>query len=128
MAISSSNNELVHFGVKGMRWGVRKTYVDKVNKTTARLQRVSSGKGSTFDKVATVGWGGGLHGGVSNLDVIKGLGAPKKVMRSAINRNEAHVARINNGKLKARDVLRVAGTLSVLDIGAGAVKGYTTKK
>lgn len=41
---------LEHFGTKGMKWGTRKRYVERLKGTAARERRVATGTGSFKDK------------------------------------------------------------------------------
>lgn len=108
-----SLDELAHFGVKGMKWGVKKAYTERITKKTDRFDRVASGKGSFGDKARTLAT-------TSTHDLAAGRGLKGAAsIRSA--RDKAHLDRINNGHAKLKDVLRMVGTVSNRDIGKGLV-------
>jgi hypothetical protein len=95
---------LAHFGVKGMRWGVRRE--NRIN----RLERVGSGKGSTLDNIRVAS--GELssksmrrHGGVA------GAAANKAANMRAVD------ARVASGRGTARDFVSRHGGDRYIDTG-----------
>lgn len=93
---------LAHYGVAGMKWGVRK------DKRLARLQRVGSGQGSKLDNLRVLG-------GTSAANLIgnKGLkGAAKKKAENLA----AHRDRLMKGEATAKDILKVAADFRVIDL------------
>lgn len=100
-------DELAHYGVKGMRWGVRKARTGDLNAKASRHERVAAGKGSLTDKAVTLG-GSSLY----NL-ARRGL----KGEAARRGRNErAQIERLATGKAKATDILRAYGTVSVYSL------------
>jgi hypothetical protein len=104
--------ELLHFGVKGMKWGVKKAYIDRVSKRTSHFGRVADGTASKGDKVRTVlttpfkdmALGGGLKGGAARVDA----------------RVKDHLDRVEKGKKNLKDTLALVSGVSVGDIVKGA--------
>lgn len=106
--------ELAHYGVKGMKWGVRKARTGDLNVRASRLERVAAGKGSVRDKVVSLG-GSSLH----NLAVNRGL---KNESRRRAANYRAQEKRLATGKAKALDVLKAYGTVSVYGLAGAANK------
>lgn len=104
--------ELLHFGVKGMKWGVKKAYIARVSKNTAHFGRVADGTASKGDKVRTalttpfsdMAKGGGLKGGAARVDA----------------RVKDHLDRVDKGKKTLEDTLKLVAGVSVGDIIKGA--------
>ena len=96
---------LAHYGVKGMKWGVRKA------SQADSLRRVSQGKGSTADKVRSVG-------GMSTLDVMRGGGSIKKAAGKKADRIEGKISK-NESKRTQKEAAKTAK--------AAAKKQYTDK-
>lgn len=100
--------ELAHYGVKGMHWGVRKARTGDIQVTTNVLDRVASGNGSVRDKTFAA-----ITARPKNL--IKGRG----IKGEAANRSaelKAHANRLATGKATAKDVLRAYGNASLISI------------
>jgi hypothetical protein len=112
-------SEIVHYGVKGMKWGVRKSYTDKVDAKAARFRRVAEGRGSAVDKLKT-------YGTTTNLDLARGLVKGKGyrgfkgAARFRAEDAEAHSARIKAGEATTKDILQMAGHISLADVARGA--------
>lgn len=106
--------DLTHYGVKGMKWGVKKGRTGDLHVKASRHERVAAGKGSLRDKAVTLG-----GSSVYNLAArgLKGEAARR-------GRNErAQIERLATGKAKATDILKAYGTTSVY-----SVVGSTRKK
>ena len=112
---SPSPGELVHYGVKGMKWGVRKARTGDLNVRASRNERVAAGKGSLTDKVVTLG-------GSSAARLITSGGLKKEAARRAADKR-AQIERLSTGKAKASDVLRAYGTVSVASLVGSMFKG-----
>lgn len=109
-----SLDELIHFGKKGMRWGVRNVHLAKVEKATKRLDAVASGTATKRQVLGTA-----LNTPIPQL-VTKGLKGSSAANSAAL---KAHAARIETGNMKIRDGLAMYGSLSVSDlVKAGRVK------
>jgi hypothetical protein len=104
--------ELVHHGVKGQRWGVRRAYLNRVSRTAARNRRVGEGSGSAKDKFQT-------HLTTSNYRLSKSRSYKKAALDRATSA-EDHVRRIENGQTTVRDVLRYTGGVRITDIVRGS--------
>lgn len=108
-----SPEEILHFGKKGMKWGVRQRYLASVQSRGARQRRVATGRGSVGDKAKT-------HLTTSNLSLIRAAKAGKPGFKGAAlvraQRSEAHAARIKAGKMTTHDLLRMAGSITMKDI------------
>lgn len=104
--------ELLHFGVKGMKWGVKKAYVNRVSKQTAHIGRVAEGTGSKVDK-ARVALGASAH------DLAKGRGL-KGAATLKNDRIQGHLDRVEHGKKTLKDTLALVGGVSFTDIAKGA--------
>lgn len=115
--MTHANEELTHYGVKGMKWGVRKktelgrvrgALLDQNQRDTAVLTRAREGRSKGIGEKYSRGVGIVLSGGKKrynkNADrMLTGLAEQKK--------------RLEHGKLKAGDVLQFAGRTSILELG-----------
>lgn len=106
--------ELTHYGVKGMKWGVRKARTGQLNTRASRNERVASGKGSLGDKVVTLA-------GSSTARLVTSGGLKKEAARRAKNKR-AEIERLATGKAKVTDILKSYGTVSALDLAVAARK------
>jgi hypothetical protein len=110
-----SPGELAHYGVKGMKWGVKKARTGDLRKGTILLDKVAAGKGTPLENMAVIQssrWkdlsikNGGFRGGAAR--------------RSA--ELKAEHDRIANGKATTKDMLRAYGGVSIFSIAASAHK------
>lgn len=99
---------LLHYGKKGMKWGIRKAHQIKVSERAARSRRVAEGKGSKLD-VARVA------ARTSGYDLVKGRGFKGAALNSA-KREEQHIQRITSGRSTVRDILKESGGILFLNI------------
>lgn len=107
-----SPEELIHFGKKGMKWGVRKSYLDSVSKRGAQQRRVAEGKGSLGDKLKV-----GLTTSGLTIGRAKKRGVSPAMERAI--RTEEHIARIKAGKATTHDILRAIGSTTMPDLKRG---------
>ncbi len=111
-----SLEDLMHYGVKGQRWGVRNVHLEKVKKATDKLDRVASGTASTREKLS-------VAARTSLLDL-----ATQGGLKGASAKNSQilkdHAARVEAGKSTIRDGLLVYGGVSARDL----VKAASIKK
>lgn len=99
--------ELVHYGVKGMTWGVRKARTGQLDDHATRLEKVAAGKGKLGDK----------HYALTRTSAV---GAARRGLKkqSAIEAQKARseIERLATGKAKISDVLRAYGSANVTDV------------
>lgn len=98
----TSKDYLEHFGVKGMRWGVRR------DRRAQNLVNVGQGKGTATQKLRA-------YGTTSPLDVVRGRGF-KGGARIRGQRQLARNKRIRNGEASVRDRLVYVGGTKYQDI------------
>lgn len=104
-------DDLAHFGVKGMKWGVRrgreKTGVGRIRGAAAQSLRDEARRRNTASKLGFLS----SHAyGLTKGNPLRGKRGQAKVAR----KQEEAAARILAGKTKARDLLRVLGQETLL--------------
>ncbi len=104
--MSDNGTSLVHYGVKGMKWGVRKAYTGRLNVRASRAERVASGKGTLRDKAVTLG-------GMTPYGAIKSRGSLKKDAARRAKNLRAQEKRLATGKAKTADLLKAYGTFAI---------------
>jgi hypothetical protein len=106
-------DELIHYGVKGMKWGVRKAHTGNLNKAASRLERVASGNGSLRDKI-----------GAASTSSVYGL-AKRGLKGNSAHRAEkirAAEKRLATGKAKVGDILNAYGSANLITLALAAHK------
>lgn len=113
--MSRSEDEIVHYGVKGMKWGVRKggnrvrgALSDQNQRATAVLTRARENRAKGLNEKINRGTAIALSGGTKRFN--------RKVDK-ALGRLGAQKERLENGKLATRDVLQAVSGLSLLELG-----------
>jgi len=104
-------DDVVHYGVRGMKWGTRRAYASRQQRGVDILNKVASGTANKRQKVA-------VAVSSSSHDLIRGKSLKGAASRKAA-REQEHLDRVLNGKLKARDVLTMVGRVSFHDIASG---------
>lgn len=113
---------LAHFGVKGMRWGVRndskpgrvgtrQAYVNKQRQRLEPFKRVAEGKGSTLDKVA-------VSQQLTLPELVRGKGAQGGA-QLRVQGQEAFLKRLESGEARTSDILAMYGSIGLGDIIRG---------
>lgn len=103
--------DLAHYGVKGMHWGVRKGRTGDIAIATKALDRVAKGKGTALDKVAAVGHTPTLRTG----NLLRKGGLANEAARKSKDL-KAQSRRLATGKAKVSDVLKAYGTVSLTSV------------
>ena len=103
----SREEALAHFGVKGMRWGVRKgasydIHTRKVGGEVATLNRISKGKAGKLEKTAAA--------------LQSPLLLNKKVAAKKSAKLKAHLDRLESGTAKTSDILKMYGNVSLIEL------------
>lgn len=98
----TSDAVLAHFGKKGMKWGVRQAYGDRMSRRANTLQRTSEGKSTVVERART-----------------STLGTTKKTAAALSPRIEHHAERVRNGQLKTKDILYASQNLRYKDLVRG---------
>jgi hypothetical protein len=101
-------DDLAHYGVKGMRWGVKKARTGDLNSHAKVLERVATGTGGKRDKLYAA-----TRTPIKGL-VKKGLkgGAAAEAAKS-----RAEIKRLATGKATAGDLLRAYGSMTLISLG-----------
>ena len=102
MTFETADDVLEHFGVKGMKWGVRR------DRRAARLARVGRGEGGIRDKTRALA-------NVNAVDLVRGRGLRGAAARRSerqIDRNR----RVREGEASARDLLTYFGSTRITDL------------
>lgn len=126
-----SLEELRHFGVKGMKWGLRRgsseTGVGRVRAAAAQSLMDESRRRATASQI-------GGKAGTFGYNFLRGLIIPSiPGTAKTAERQKAAAKRILSGKTQAKDILRVLGNLTPADLfitttlKPGA-RGYDGKK
>lgn len=99
-----SLESLAHYGAKGMRWGTKKAYADRVVKSTEHLDSVAKGKGSGLYNLR-------VAAATTNGDFWRGGGSFKGAARVKSKRQKEHATRVLKGEETIKDTLkRIHGT------------------
>lgn len=126
-----SLEELRHFGVKGMKWGLRRGSSDggpgRLRSAAAQALTDESRRRATATQI-------GGKAGTFGYNFLRGLVIPSLPgTAKTAERQKAAAKRILSGKTKATDIIRVIGNLTPMDLyittslKPGA-RGYDGKK
>lgn len=107
-------DELVHYGVKGMKWGVKKARTGRLNVRASRLERVADGKGSLRDKAVSLA-------GTSVYGAVKSRGSLKKEAARRAKNLRGQERRLATGKAKTSDLIKAYGTTTVVGLSTYGV-------
>lgn len=110
--MDDTDDFLAHYGVKGMKWGVRK------QRQADSLRRVSQGRGSKGDTAKAVA-------GMKTSEFVRGGGSFKKAAGKKADRIESKISK-NNAKRDARDATRAKASAARAD--AKAKRSFTGGK
>lgn len=119
---------LAHYGVKGMKWGVRKARTGDLGTSAARLKRYASGESKKAGGLRRLVDTAEAVGQYSGRDLIKGRGLHEaaKIRGKAMEKERNRLA---NGKATRSDILRAYGSQAILTYinpVAGAVRLAST--
>lgn len=104
---------LEHYGVKGMKWGVRR------NRRAESLARVGRGEGTKGEKLKALG-------SVSVVDLVAGKGikgAAKRRSDAQLERNK----RVQSGKANIRDKMSYYGGTRIQDLAPSKTTTSSSK-
>lgn len=128
-----SPEEILHFGVKGMRWGVRnsssssskkkqgakgKKRIDNATRNMlltrskhkrAGLRSIVSKRASKVDKVIAV------TGEIPYYDLVRAKGSLRKAAKRGVAREDLIISRLESGHDTVRDSLKAYGKMSPTD-------------
>src|SRR5687768_6068812 len=110
----AKHSELKHYGVKGMKWGVRKARTGDLNLRAARLERVADGTATKMEKFATA-----MNSTAANL--VRSGGLKNEAARRAKKLRDQE-KRLATGKAKTSDILKAYGTVSLSSLALAAHK------
>ena len=94
---------LAHYGKKGMKWGVRKGYVERQRATGEALVRAGTGQGTKAQRIGT-------------RYATSRLAYSNKALEKAGHKKIDHAQRLQSGHATIRDKLQFYGTTNMLDI------------
>jgi hypothetical protein len=117
----SLEDALEHHGVKGMKWGIRKEYSDRVRREAALTKKVAEGKGGLLDNLH-------VHGQTSSLELLSTKGSFDKAASNRADQLAGHADRVEKGKETVLDLMQYHGKVTMADLVVGSVRGLTTKK
>lgn len=112
----SLDDTLQHYGVKGMRWGVRRAYADRRQFQANTLHRVADGTANAREKRVAL-----LSVSAKDLRRGRGLQGAAKIRGDEI---QGHVDRVLSGQEKTKDLLIRLGTTNSYDLVRGGRDKY----
>ncbi|WPJ30704.1 hypothetical protein [Streptomyces phage Psst2] len=106
--------EVKHYGVKGMKWGVRKARTGDLNLQASRHEMIARGEGTKLQKVSAT-----LNTPFKKLLVKDGVKEHAAERAKDLRGQEQRLA---TGKARTSDVLKAYGTVSVSSLVLAAHK------
>lgn len=106
MSMPTREEALIHFGIKGMKWGTRK------QKKLDAANRVASGNASISQKIR-------FGASATTKELVVSGGSLKTIARARANTLQAQKDRIQSGKATTLDILDRFGNTPILDIVRG---------
>jgi hypothetical protein len=103
---------LAHYGVRGMKWGVRKARTGNLGTRAARAKRYASGKSEKAGGMRRVIDTASAINNYGVNDLVKGRGLHSAAKRHA-QVYEAERTRLAKGKATRKDLLKAYGTTYV---------------
>ncbi len=97
---------IYHFGVKGMKWGVRK------QKQLDSYKRIASGKGKTLETLR-------LRANVNIIELARNKGSVKRIAAGRAAVLEAQKKRFETGTTTKRDKIDRAMNTPIIDLVRG---------
>ncbi|ASU04006.1 hypothetical protein SEA_MAYA_10 [Streptomyces phage Maya] len=106
--------ELKHYGVKGMKWGVRKARTGDLNLQASRHETIARGEGTKMQKISAT-----LNTPFKKLLVKDGVKQHAAERAKDLRGQERRLA---TGKAKTSDILKAYGTVSISSLALAAHK------
>ena len=106
--------ELTHYGVKGMKWGVRKARTGDLHRKASFQEMIAKGEGTKLQKTVAT-----LNTPFRKLLVKDGVRQHADDLAKNFRGQERRLA---TGKAKASDVLKAYGTVSISSLALAAHK------
>ena len=122
----ATNEELAHYGVKGMRWGVRRGSVKSrisgaiLDRNQRNVKYLKDVKNNKIDEKGFVlgKYDKALVKGARKIGVAMHFGEKRyqQSMAKSISKIEAQSEIVKSGKLRVRDVVGAVATISVAEL------------
>ena len=110
--MTEAEDFLAHYGVKGMKWGVRKSPKVEVGKKPSKLLEYKKKQASDNSIAKSLT----STTGVTGIGLIKSKGNLSKAVAKKNQKTIDKIDRIQRGEGTARDVISIYGNVSLLDV------------